>query len=416
MTRNPSFTPTSLDAIKSGTIKDPSTPGLSIEVLPSGKKTWRYVRRVSGRATLVRLRLGAYPALSIAEARTQASTLNEMSEQGIDPRVAMQVEIDRTSMTVDRAHQLYIAAVRHGRAGSPKSVVREQTIIDKIKLHRMVSPSIGNISIHEVTESDLIKIVSKKALVGKMMANRLASEIMCFFKWCAGLRGLEVGLETDPARRLKDLKFPQSPRKRTLDLDEIGWYLRGVAEEDSLNRRRCMLLWLLTATRYREVLGARSEEVKNGVWTIPAHRAKNDHAHAIKLGPWGLSLIKSESVWVIPSPIFDGPWRHGWYSARDRVLGRMSQYAGREIEHFTPHDLRRTVRSNTKRLKVDFETAEAMLNHLKSGMERVYDNYDLEAEKAAWFLKWENEIIRIAHLAGVARQLGVPEGPHAQTE
>jgi hypothetical protein len=87
----------------------------------------------------------------------------------------------------------------------------------------------------------------------------------------------------------------------------------------------------------------------------------------------------------------------------------MSQLAGRTIEHWTPHDLRRTARSNTKRLKFDFETAEAMLNHAKQGLERIYDSYDLEDEKRAWFLAWENEIALIARSVGVAVALGVPD-------
>ena len=88
---------------------------------------------------------------------------------------------------------------------------------------------------------------------------------------------------------------------------------------------------------------------------------------------------------------------------------RMEALAGRPIERFTPHDFRRTSRSNTKRLKVDFETAEAMLNHVKRGMERTYDTYELEEEKRAWFLKWENEIAMTARRVGVAEALGVPD-------
>jgi hypothetical protein len=41
-------------------------------------------------------------------------------------------------------------------------------------------------------------------------------------------------------------------------------------------------------------------------------------------------------------------------------------------------------------------------------MERIYDSYELEEEKAAWFLKWENEIAAIARRAGVAQALDVP--------
>jgi hypothetical protein len=86
----------------------------------------------------------------------------------------------------------------------------------------------------------------------------------------------------------------------------------------------------------------------------------------------------------------------------------MSKFAHRKIERFNPHDFRRTARSNTKRLKVDFETAEAMLNHLKGGLERIYDSYDLEDEKAAWFLKWENEIILLARKRNLVVALDIP--------
>jgi integrase len=117
----------------------------------------------------------------------------------------------------------------------------------------------------------------------------------------------------------------------------------------------------------------------------------------------------SNSEWAFPAPKRDGPRsRSAWYKARDRVKKRMEALAGQALERFTPHDFRRTSRSNTKRLKVDFETAEAMLNHVKKGMERTYDTYELEEEKRAWFLKWENEIAMIARCVGVADELGVP--------
>jgi len=85
----------------------------------------------------------------------------------------------------------------------------------------------------------------------------------------------------------------------------------------------------------------------------------------------------------------------------------MAQIAGQPIERFTPHDFRRTTRSNTKRLNVDFDTAEAMLNHVKTGLERTYDRYDLEDEKRVAFLRWEEEVAAIADQKGVAGLLGL---------
>lgn len=43
-------------------------------------------------------------------------------------------------------------------------------------------------------------------------------------------------------------------------------------------------------------------------------------------------------------------------------------------------------------MRIAFETAEAMLNPVKTGLERICGGYAREDEKAAWFLAWENEI------------------------
>lgn len=64
---------------------------------------------------------------------------------------------------------------------------------------------------------------------------------------------------------------------------------------------------------------------------------------------------------MFPAERKDGPRKTRWYPARYRVRAKMSEFAGRSIEAFKPHDFRRTALSNTQRLKVDLETAEAML-------------------------------------------------------
>ena len=415
MRRTQFLCPAAIDRLTVGELKDQSTPGLSIEVLSTGKKVWKYKRRVSGGGPLVRLSLGPFPAYSIAAAREWAEKLNEQAEAGIDPREVIRAEEARTSMTVARAHKLYMQAVQEGRASRAKRKNKPRTISDKLEVYeRDIAPSLARKIIYEVMEADLIKLVEKKGKTAKVRANRLAAELKVFFGWAASLRGLEVGLESDPSRRLGDLRFPETPRSRKLSLLEIEWFLRALVPEER-DFQRGMLLWLLTAARLAEVSEARSEELIEGVWIIPASRVKNSFEHRIALGPWGRSLMLSNHEWVFPAPKLDGPRSRGsWYRARNRVKKGMEKHAGRPIERFTPHDFRRTTRSNTKRLRVDFETAEAMLNHVKKGLERTYDTYELEEEKRAWFLRWEQEVAEIARRAGIAGALGVPSAPPAR--
>ena len=409
MASRSALSPASLDALKKGTLVDHLTPGLAIEVLGSGKKRWRYRRQVAGTRIVATLFGGLFPAMTIAAARDWARSLNQQVEAGIDPRETRRAEIARAKMTVARAHQLYMTAVREGRSSRAKRPNKPRTISDKLEIfERDIAPKLASRSIYEVTERDLIAVVEAKGKHARIRANRLAAELKVFFGWAASLRGLEVGLETDPSRRLGDLRFPETQRSRVLSLVELKWYLKALVDEPR-DFQRGMLLWLLTAARISEVARARSEEVVDGVWVIPGSRVKNSQDHSIALGPWGRLLIASNHEWVFPATRVDGPRNNSvWYKARDRVRDRMAELAGHPIERFTPHDFRRTARSNTKRLKVDYDTAEAMLNHAKKGLERTYDLYELEDEKRAWFMKWEREVISIARAAGVARALGVP--------
>ena len=120
MTRTATFTPAAIDAATTGKLLDPRTPGLLIEVRPSGAKIWKYQRRLAGSGELVRLTLGRFPAYTVADARAWAVELNAQVELGTDPRQAKRAEEARASMTVKTAHDLYMIAVRDGRASRAK--------------------------------------------------------------------------------------------------------------------------------------------------------------------------------------------------------------------------------------------------------------------------------------------------------
>jgi integrase len=403
------FTPVFVDSAPRGIFLDSETPGLVLEVLTSGRKSWKFRRRLPRSSTVVKMFLGTFPGHTIAAARAWARELNLQLGGGIDPRKAG-IEDAPVFMTVIRAHELYMVAAREGRSSRAKTPNKPRTIQAKLEIfHRDIEPELGRKNIYQVTEADLVRLVLEKGKTARIRANRLGAELKVFFGWAASLRGMEVGLEVDPARRLADLKFPETPRSRKLSLEEIEWFLVALAEEER-DYRRGMLLWLLTAARLSEVIEARTQEVVDGVWRIPASRVKNSIEHVIALGPWGRELMQSDSEWVFPSPVDDGPRKkNSWHVAVRRVRWRMEAISGQPIERFTPHDFRRTMRSNTKRLKIDFETAEAMLNHVKKGLERTYDCYELEEEKRASFLAWEQEIAAIARKAGVAAELLLPD-------
>ena len=64
------------------------------------------------------------------------------------------------------------------------------------------------------------------------------------------------------------------------------------------------------------------------------------------------------------------------------------------IPHWTPHDLRRTVRTvrtvrtGLSRLQCPNEVAEAVLGHTRGGVEGIYNLYMYDAECRKWLQLW----------------------------
>jgi len=63
-----------------------------------------------------------------------------------------------------------------------------------------------------------------------------------------------------------------------------------------------------------------------------------------------------------------------------------------DIPHWTPHDLRRTVRTGLSRLRCPSEVAEAVLGHARGGIEGTYDLHKYEHECWEWLQKWADHL------------------------
>jgi integrase len=92
------------------------------------------------------------------------------------------------------------------------------------------------------------------------------------------------------------LKRPRGgkPRERVLSDAEIRtlWYRLPEVFAARPEAVAAIRLALVTAQRIGEVCGMTAGEIEGRVWTIPASRSKNKHAHAVPLSELALSLIK----------------------------------------------------------------------------------------------------------------------------
>ena len=83
---------------------------------------------------------------------------------------------------------------------------------------------------------------------------------------------------------------------------------------------------------------------------------------------------------------------------REMAVERGEDPEAVELAHFTNHDIRRTARTRLSRIKgIDLETREALLAHVKPGMQRVYDVHDYADEKREALELWAAVLRDIAN-------------------
>src|SRR5450830_398544 len=75
--------------------------GLYLEVLVSGSKVWRYSYRIDGKRT--KATIGAYPRVTIKDARNAHESMRDTLEDGIDPARKKQLDKIETIATTAQA-------------------------------------------------------------------------------------------------------------------------------------------------------------------------------------------------------------------------------------------------------------------------------------------------------------------------
>lgn len=115
-------------------------------------------------------------------------------------------------------------------------------------------------------------------------------------------------------------------------------------------------------------------------WNIPAELTKTNRAHRVPLSPQALAVIEAlrpltgSTEWVLASRA-DGK-RLTWLS---HSSARLREWSG--LEHFTPHDLRRTAATWLGRSGVRPDTIDQLLNHAAGRITRTYNRAGYDAEK-----------------------------------
>lgn len=220
-------------------------------------------------------------------------------------------------------------------------------------------------------------------------------------------------LEYNPAGDLDALALgvENNVRNRVLDDGELRWVWNVLdqAPRIALATRSAIKVLLLTGLRSGELRLAEWGHYcnKNRTLTIPPeHQKLSPRAAAsarpfvVPLPPIADQLVRAlrgnDKRWIFAAKSGAPAERRSWGRAVTRLI-RQTQETDNPIEHFSIHDLRRTMRSRLGALGVAPHLAERCLNHSLGRILHTYDQHDYLDERRAALEKWADALHSIVH-------------------
>lgn len=365
---------------------DTDTPGLVLQVEPSGAKSWYACYRRNGRPRW--FRLGSVGGLSLSGAREAVRIIN--AKLTLDPSFDPQAEkiASRTAGTVEDIVERYIS----GHLEKLKSGEQAEYL-----LRRLLVPKIGKLVAAEVQRSDIRSLL--KTIPSQSTRHQLLANISGLWNWA--IRNDLLPSSMNPATGIEQRK--PTARERVLSDAELPMFFDAF-DGASLIAGRALRIILYTGQRPGEVRQMRWQDLEFGKhqftddnsstytsegawWTLQGRPSedgtwpgtKNAHTHRVWLSKPALRIIEEldeERSTARGSPfVFPGRAGHPFMSLDASMRQICAALDIVKPDKVTPHDLRRTHGTTITSLGFSRDQMNRIQNHKEGGIGSVYDRH-----------------------------------------
>ncbi|TOY81915.1 alpha/beta hydrolase [Burkholderia pseudomallei] len=399
-------------------LKIDGCPGLRLEATAS-RRSWiyRYKSPVDGR--MRQIKIGEWPALSIAAAAVEWERLKQARNAGNDPALAKRQANDSVGVMVQQGDSPTVRDICSAYlTGHVERNRQSKGAAEVARMFRTMLGDIADLPAVEVTrERAFSKIDSYRHV--PVQASRLRLELGAAWDYAldAGRlpesasnwwRQIMRGRLRSNGRRIQGQ--PMGTAKRFLTDAEVGALITWLPNF-SRNVEDALTLYLWTGTRGAEICameGAEITEERDGLWwTIPKVKTKSaghEKATDLRVPLVGRAdaivrrrLERYGKGWLFPAE------RGG--HMQQKVFGqavhchmpysvtRPEQERPRlPVTHWAPHDLRRTARTILAALGCPYEIGEAILGHMLPGVGGIYNRHSYDAERRHWLTKLDEKL------------------------
>lgn len=295
-----------------GKYSDGKGTGLFLLVKPTCAKSW--VQRLSIRGKRRDMGLGAFPLVTLAEAREQALENKRLARAGGDPLAEKRMA--RAVLNFEEAARATHSEIAHtwknpkDRAAYLKS------------LETYVFPQFGSVPLPDVTSADVRRAILLARAKAPGVARKLVYRVSSVFKW-----GIAEGMCTGNPATSDALALPKIERtvqhRKALPYAEVAGCIETVKASGAGTTTKLALEFLiLTATRSGETREARWDEVylheadgaTGATWIIPKERIKMKRSHRVPLSGRALEILREAEALADGSGlVFPGTKKAGRY-------------------------------------------------------------------------------------------------------
>ena len=355
--------------------------GLHLFIGRTGNRSW--VQRVTIGGRRRDIGLGGYPAVSLKQARRQATLNRETIADGRDPLA------ERRRSTIPTFRE---AAQTVHQANRPRWRNHRHAASWLQTLERHAFPKIGSMPVDTIGRADVLSVLTPIWTTTPETARRVRQRMRTVFRWAMA----HETMESNPAGEAIDGALPSLPKVkahlRALPYRETGEALRTVdASQASPASKLCLRFLVLTAVRSGEARGASWDEIDTdrAVLTVPASRMKAGEEHRVPLSTQAREVLEEArrlrdgSQLCFPSSLRPG------HMLSDMTLTNLLRKTGL-AERTTVHGFRTSFRTWTmEQTDTSWEVAEAALAHrLGDAVAQAYARSDLFGQRRTLMQLW----------------------------
>jgi integrase len=284
-------------------VKKLSKPGgyadggcLYLQVRDVDHKSWLFRYTLGGRSRA--MGLGAFPDVSLQEARDQAEECRRLLRQSIDPldhRVALRAELaaQQHSHTFREVAELYIAAHKDSWRNAKHRAQWTAT------LEAYAYPVLGEQPVAAIDVGGVMRVLEPMWKTKNETASRLRGRIekVLDYATAQGWRKSE-----NPARWSGHLDNLLQSRSKVAPVEHhaalhyanVAGFMAVLRADEGVAARALEFI-VLTAERTYEALGAKWSEVDlaGRLWVVPAERMKAGREHRVPLSAAACSILEA---------------------------------------------------------------------------------------------------------------------------